>query len=177
MQERLQEILTNERLTPARFAELVGVQRSSVSHILSGRNKPSLDFLQKTLDNFEHVNPDWLISGKGPYKRPRAPEAQKAGSSSQPNKAVSGRIDFPASVPAREEERAGYGNKAPAPDTGISSSLESENNTTNGKESSSPKADSGKEPKDTLTAPTKEKEVIKTILFYNDNTFEIFFPA
>ncbi|WP_051536358.1 helix-turn-helix domain-containing protein [Marinilabilia salmonicolor] len=76
MQERIKEILSQERLSPARFAELVGVQRSSVSHIISGRNKPSLDFLQKILTHFEHISPDWLITGKGPYKRSEALSGQ-----------------------------------------------------------------------------------------------------
>lgn len=65
MKERLQKLLARENLTPVRFAEKVGVQRSSVSHILSGRNNPSLDFIQKILIAFPQISSDWLISGKG----------------------------------------------------------------------------------------------------------------
>lgn len=51
-------------LSAAAFADRVGVQRSSISHIMSGRNKPSLDFIQKTLKSFPRVNGDWLVTGR-----------------------------------------------------------------------------------------------------------------
>ena len=65
MKERLLQLLDMEHLTPSKFADLIGVQRSSVSHILSGRNKPSFDFLQKTLTKFTGLKADWLILGEG----------------------------------------------------------------------------------------------------------------
>ncbi|MCA1745544.1 MAG: helix-turn-helix domain-containing protein [Bacteroidales bacterium] len=69
MKERLQQLLNKEQLTPVRFAEIVGVQRSSVSHILSGRNNPSLDFIQKILLKFPQISSDWLINGIGALYR------------------------------------------------------------------------------------------------------------
>ena len=65
MKERIQEIIHNERLTSTRFADLIGVQRSSISHVISGRNNPSLDFMQKVLQKFNYVNPEWLLFGTG----------------------------------------------------------------------------------------------------------------
>lgn len=52
-------------LSPSEFADQIGVQRSGISHITSGRNKPSLDFLENTLITFPDINPEWLILGKG----------------------------------------------------------------------------------------------------------------
>ncbi|WP_128331238.1 helix-turn-helix domain-containing protein [Apibacter sp. HY039] len=52
-------------LSPGEFADKINVQRSGISHITSGRNKPSLDFLERTLKVFPEVNSDWLILGKG----------------------------------------------------------------------------------------------------------------
>lgn len=69
MRKRLQELMDKEGISPARFAELVGVQRSSVSHILSGRNNPSLEFIQKILSAFPKINSDWLISDIGSIYR------------------------------------------------------------------------------------------------------------
>src|SRR5690554_2810064 len=79
MKQRLQILMDKEGLSPVRFAEIVGVQRSSVSHILSGRNNPSLDFIQKILLAFPEVSCDWLISGKGSVYRvlPTASEEQQ----------------------------------------------------------------------------------------------------
>jgi transcriptional regulator with XRE-family HTH domain len=65
MNDRLDKLLLAEQLTPAKFADLIGVQRSSISHIISGRNKPSFDFIAKVLSKFPRVNSEWLILGKG----------------------------------------------------------------------------------------------------------------
>ena len=61
---RIEEVRKNHQLTAASFATKIGVQRSAISHILSGRNKPSLEFLMKIHHSFEEVNLEWLILGK-----------------------------------------------------------------------------------------------------------------
>ena len=65
MKERLIKILEYKSLSSAQFADIIGVQRSSISHIISGRNKPSYDFLVKILDKFSDINAEWLITGNG----------------------------------------------------------------------------------------------------------------
>jgi len=65
MKERIEAIIQHERLSPSQFADAIGVQRSGISHILSGRNKPSVDFLSKLLSKFPHISGDWLITGIG----------------------------------------------------------------------------------------------------------------
>ncbi len=65
MQNRLQRLLDSEQLTPAKFAEILGVQRSAISHILTGRNNPSFDFINRILHKFPALSSDWLITGKG----------------------------------------------------------------------------------------------------------------
>ena len=61
---RIEEVRKNHQLTAASFATKIGVQRSAISHVLSGRNKPSLEFLMKIHDSFDEVNLEWLILGK-----------------------------------------------------------------------------------------------------------------
>lgn len=76
MKDRLGRFLRSEGLTSLKFAELMEVQPSSISHILSGRNKPSFDFIEKMLARFPGLNPDWLILGKGEmFRRPEAAES------------------------------------------------------------------------------------------------------
>ncbi len=58
-------------LTAARFADEIGVQRSGISHILSGRNQPSYDFLLKILARYPEISTDWLMLGKGEMIRSR----------------------------------------------------------------------------------------------------------
>ncbi len=65
MRDRILHFLTQENLSSAKFADEIDVQRSSVSHILSGRNNPSFDFIQKILRRFELINAEWLILGRG----------------------------------------------------------------------------------------------------------------
>ncbi|MFC2087513.1 helix-turn-helix domain-containing protein [Bacteroidota bacterium] len=65
MKERLIDLLKSLNLSASKFAHEIGIQPSSVSHVLSGRNKPSFDFISKTLERFPAVNTDWFILGKG----------------------------------------------------------------------------------------------------------------
>lgn len=66
MKDRIAHILKIKNLTATRFADELEVQRSGISHILSGRNKPSLDFIIKIKDTYPEFSLDWLILGKGP---------------------------------------------------------------------------------------------------------------
>ncbi len=65
--ERLQKVIDFYNETASSFAEKIGVQRSSISHILSGRNKPSLDFVMKILHSYPEVELYWLMNGKGEF--------------------------------------------------------------------------------------------------------------
>ena len=65
--ERLEILLAYYELTASSFADAIGVQRSSISHLLSGRNRPSLDFVMKVIARFPEVNLYWLLNGKGEF--------------------------------------------------------------------------------------------------------------
>ena len=64
---RLEKVIQFYGLSASSFAEKIGVQRSSISHILSGRNKPSLEFIMKVLSSFPEVDLYWLLNGKGSF--------------------------------------------------------------------------------------------------------------
>jgi transcriptional regulator with XRE-family HTH domain len=70
MKERLLKIISSEGITPSLLADELGVQRSGISHILSGRNYPSFDFMQKLLERFPKLNAEWLILGHGSMYKP-----------------------------------------------------------------------------------------------------------
>ena len=69
MNKRIQQFLEIENLSPSKLADMLGLQRSGISHILAGRNKPSYDFILKFLRTFPNINPDWLLMGKGKIYR------------------------------------------------------------------------------------------------------------
>lgn len=57
--------MEKENLTPAKFADSLDINRAVISHILNGRNNPSLDVVTKILEVMNYINPEWLISGIG----------------------------------------------------------------------------------------------------------------
>ena len=65
MKERIIEFLRAENKSSSQFAEEIGVQPSGISHIISGRNKPSLDFILKMLEKYKYLSSEWLLFGKG----------------------------------------------------------------------------------------------------------------
>ncbi|MDT0621415.1 helix-turn-helix domain-containing protein [Croceitalea vernalis] len=75
--ERLQQLLQHFSLSSSQFADQIGVPRSSMSHLMSGRNKPSLDFILKVISKFPEVNLYWLLNGKGAFlpNQDKAPSA------------------------------------------------------------------------------------------------------
>lgn len=65
--KRLQKVIDYYGESASSFSEKIGVQRSSISHILSGRNKPSLDFVLKVMSSYPEVELYWLLNGKGEF--------------------------------------------------------------------------------------------------------------
>jgi transcriptional regulator with XRE-family HTH domain len=70
MKDRIELIMKSEQLTPSAFADRLQLGRAVVSHILNGRNNPSLDVVTRILSKMEYINPDWLISGNGEMYKP-----------------------------------------------------------------------------------------------------------
>jgi len=159
MKERLIQLLDLEQLTPSKFADIIGVQRSSISHVISGRNKPSYDFLQKTLKAFPGLNASWLILGEGTMYE-------------QMGRSVSGNLfDSPAEAPVPSEEPI-YENTEPHTEI----------------EASEPETESDTEPenKESLTpsgvpagtaAEGSEKRIVQVMLIYEDDTFKTITPS
>lgn len=143
MRERIISFLTHYGLTATKYADTIGVQRSSVSHIISGRNKPSFDFIEKTLLKYPEVNPDWLILGKGNMIR------DISGISSNIKKSGDTLFDLP-SKNSKEKATGKTSNQQ----QNISKDEQERNKFTN------------------VNKYLFEGGVVKIVLFYNDKTFE-----
>jgi len=65
MKERILALLKEKQISATKLADIIDVQRSSISHLLSGRNKPSFDFIEKILRAYPDLDAQWLITGKG----------------------------------------------------------------------------------------------------------------
>lgn len=149
--KRLEIILDYYSLNASAFADKIGVQRSSLSHLLSGRNKPSLDFILKILDVFPDVDLYWILNGKGSF--PQNTEA------------------------VQKQERKNEESikpKIPTPTTSnvLSENLFSEVENTNEVGRIIPK----KEEVQNRVNESVSSEVEKIVFFYKNGTFKVFTP-
>ncbi len=152
MREKLLNLMRSEGLTSSRLAELLGIQPSGISHILSGRNKPSFDFVQKILRRFPAVSPDWLLLDQGPMYRDKndmsAPASEPA-IPSQPSQ-------LPFTDAPEAEHRADAATTADKPQGMVT-----------GSEIAAASADN----------PAHRGNVKRIIVLFDDHTFESYNPS
>jgi transcriptional regulator with XRE-family HTH domain len=78
LNEKIKELLIAKDLQPSKLADMLQVNRASISHVLSGRNKPGLEIVRKILEVFPELNPNWLLFDEtNMYKEESTPEATK----------------------------------------------------------------------------------------------------
>lgn len=175
MKERLIQLLDLEQLTPSKFADIIGVQRSSVSHVISERNKPSFDFIQKTLKAFPGLNAEWLILGEGSMyeQMGRGVSGNLFGSAVDPVQA-----SFDGDIKKETQEEV---EKMDSELTYPSHSApQSEDRTQETSEKMT--ADREREPAENesnvkIQELSKEKKVVQVMVFYEDDTFRSFKPS
>ncbi|HLP04679.1 MAG TPA: helix-turn-helix transcriptional regulator [Paludibacter sp.] len=154
--ERIERIMQKEEMTAAVFAAEIGIQGSTLSHILNGRNNPSLDVLKKILKRFKTINPDWLILGDGAIyrteKHSQAPtlfdEIDESSSKSVTSMLESEKKSEPPF--SMNQER-----KQPVPEAPAKPVIETIQNTS-------------------VTPEQPPKTVQRIIIYYSDNTFQEF---
>ena len=163
MKERLLKFLNNEQLSSARFADIIGVQPSSISHILSGRNKPGFDFIQKILTSYPSLNAEWLIMGKGNMLKSEniqgdlfPGEYYGTGNPLRTDKKIAGEEP--------EDNQAGTGAK------------EYDNDTYVNKLKSGDDYNSELSVPEKVTNVNKERFIQKIVIFYSDKSFSEYSP-
>ncbi len=150
MKDRILAFLQNENKSYAQFAEEIGVQPSGISHILSGRNNPSLDFVIKMLHRYPSLSADWLLFGRGSmYKVVSQPTLFD--------------MDIPAGKPAGVD---GYETQDAAP-----SAVEASSPSMEGQDIEEVFKTAGIEPE------TGSKRLTRIVLFYSDKTFTEYRPS
>ncbi|KFF00979.1 transcriptional regulator [Chryseobacterium formosense] len=77
LNERISKVIEYSGFTPSEFADEVDVQRSSISHVTSGRNKPSLEFIIKIKSRFPEILWDWLVNGDGEMLKSELPDTEE----------------------------------------------------------------------------------------------------
>jgi transcriptional regulator with XRE-family HTH domain len=150
VKDRIAHIMRSKNLTAAQFADQLEVQRSGISHLLSGRNKPSLDFILKLKETFPEFNLDWIILGKGPI-------TGSARSVERNEQTLFDKATFPSKT-----------------DEAVSGSLEIEDQNT---ENQLPVNKKTSPETEEVVNNSLQKEIVKIILIYSDSTFEQLNPT
>lgn len=160
MNNRLLQFLNAENISQSQLADIIGVARASVSHILSGRNKPSFEFIGRMSNHFPTLNLEWLITGKG--------RMYKNGVNTVPI----AEADTPITVDYEEDDLF-------APRQEAKESVENPAQDSHGlqRENSVNKQHAHTENTPQLTAGTTlntgtGRQVSKIIIYYSDNTFQ-----
>lgn len=155
--ERIDKVMQIEGMNSAVFAAAIGIQGSTLSHILNGRNNPSLSVLQNILNRFPNISPEWLIMGQGPVER-------SVKQSQAPT--LFDTVDENSSQSITSESNLGQKNSS------TSASIQQ-------KITPTPEitAQTNQEPARQVNVPQIEsssKSVRKIIVYYTDNTFQEF---
>ncbi len=154
MKDRVRLVMENEQLTPAQFADTLDINRAVISHILNGRNNPSLDVVKKILSKFSHINSDWLLLGKEPMYK----EGSMLSSSSSSLSGVSQSDLFHQN------------------DSSFDSSHEACRNKQESSVKPSEKYIDYTEIKCVNGFEKCDKKITQIMIYYDDNTYETFFP-
>ncbi|NLZ94654.1 MAG: helix-turn-helix transcriptional regulator [Bacteroidales bacterium] len=147
MKDRIKKIMDNEDLSAARFADRLEINRAVVSHILNGRNNPSLDVVTKILSEMNFINPEWLLQGVG--------SMYKDGYSTK-----------------EENDRSLFGTEAINEGEYTDEAKYVEEKRLKNVE----KADNTADKEDVPSVLSSDRKVRQIIVYYNDNTFETFTP-
>jgi transcriptional regulator with XRE-family HTH domain len=187
MKDRIILLIKAKNLTAAQFADQIGVQKSSISHILSGRNNASLDFVQKILLSYPEVNVEWLLFGKGQlFKSNETTGNVNNDASFNTNSvAISGPVDlFSDLTPAQPHEFRKENDLISNPesesliknqDTKIQSGFPENDSIEKNIEKQLEKSPQQREV-DTRHYNSATKSLVKIVEFYADNTFKEYFP-
>jgi transcriptional regulator with XRE-family HTH domain len=160
MKDRLHILIQSEKLSSSKFADKIGVQRSSISHILSGRNNPSMDFIQKVLKAFPYLNSDWLLIGKGDmYNTVTEPTIFEVSSKNDENKEA----NISSDIANNEHNKENIIKNIPLQEQNIP-------DTNQGRDEIS----SSDEEK--VKTTLEDKKIDKIVIFYKDRTFVEYFP-
>ncbi len=191
MNSRISLILRTKNISPSQLADDLGVQRSGISHILNGRNKPSLDFIQRLIKRYPDISMTWLMFGEGPMMNPYPSKEDFKPDDKKGTNYQSTIIDlFPPLVDQAENNPTPdeltidemKGNASENQDVKVTSltnekSVQKNNDLAdrNTKDSIS-SVKSEKQIHSNPFTPISEKKVTRIVIFYSDKSFEEFFP-
>ena len=178
MNQRIQKFLGAENISQSQFADTIGVARASISHILSGRNKPGFDFIEKMSHSYPNLNLEWLITGKGKMYKTGYLPAEYEEDVAQPSLQSQERDLF--SVDSEENGDAysdlfSASNKEQSPAAQkpvVSDVLDDERDSLHETAQKAVKQAVKAKEAQLKTGTPQDKYITKVIVFYSDSTFQ-----
>lgn len=190
MVDRIKQVMVHLQMSAAAFAESIGIGRSNLTHIFSGRNQPSLDVVRKILGAFPNVSPDWLILGNGPMLREHGetPAHPVETTHKDPNLLLDRQTDLfaPPGIPVEQPNTIA----TPSP---LTQSQEEPQSSTVYKskhddmDASSPEKIPIRSPQTNISVPSSrasqisdsrcDRKITKIVFFFEDRSFEIYVPT
>ncbi len=189
IQGRIVELMSHFKLTAGALAEAIGVQPSSVSHVLSGRNRPSLDFVLRILEQYPEVSSDWLLHGSGKMLKQAQSENPLQGSlfGSEEESEADVRLedeqiresvaDAASEQETVQQESAPVSSaRSPRQEREVKPAVQKPAPRRAVQRNQSAKSEAAKAPAQE-DKPQSQRRIERIIIFYSDNTFEQFSPA
>ncbi|KMQ67298.1 transcriptional regulator [Chryseobacterium sp. FH2] len=177
LNERISKVIEYSNLTSSEFADEIDVQRSSISHITSGRNKPSLEFIIKIKSRFPEILWDWLVTGEGEMLKSELREENKIQEKKQEeeNSKTTSLPDL-FTMMNKDEDFGTEEMEIPAPKTTSGESFIPHQNTGQEKISGSQRLEKHDDEITNQVVGNQDNKIKRIVIFYENGKFESFEP-
>ncbi|WP_041616929.1 helix-turn-helix domain-containing protein [Spirosoma linguale] len=166
--DKIKQILIDKNLTPSYFADEIGVQRSSISHILSGRNRPSFDIIQKIIRRFPELGYEWIMEEESQLTNQSIPAGTGYGSNRPVGRPQSierpDRFSTSGIVSSQPQSPGIRSQRTEIPPVSLPQQVEASSPS-----DSQPSVNSGSD--------KPEKKVERILIFYTDGSFREYTPT
>ncbi|NIF05018.1 helix-turn-helix transcriptional regulator [Chryseobacterium sp. Tr-659] len=176
LNERISKIIEYSNLTPSEFADEIDVQRSSISHITSGRNKPSLEFIIKIKSRFPELLWDWLVTGEGEMLKSQLPETEILNEPDEEEKVKPTPLPDLFTMMNNDEEFGTDENDTEVPQTSLGESVISSQSKAPEKISDSQQLGNSNDQSIIQALGNQTDKIKRIVLFYENGKFESFEP-
>ncbi|MDR1552313.1 MAG: helix-turn-helix domain-containing protein [Prevotellaceae bacterium] len=183
MNNRIVKLIKAEGLTNSKFASILGIQRSNVTHIVDERNKPSLSFIEKLISKFPNVNVEWLMTGMGEmYKQNEVTVQNTAQNIVQETPKTEQKDDSPTLftiIPPQTSDNQTKNNQPVSQGIGQEIEVKSEMKSDDKRQNQNQDSEDLKQltpPESDSVRKNDEREIECVLIFHSDKTFKYYRP-
>lgn len=180
MVDRIRKVMEYYQLSPTNFADTIDINRSSLTHIFSGRNQPSLDVAKKILKAFPDVNTEWLVMGMGPMlKNETTTEPTVTTVDNMPQTDLFGNYEMDTTPKTTDEPTASQEEEVvsePVAETPEDVPVRKPTTSTRSRRNADSNISTRESKRDRISDSQGDKKIVKIVFFYDDHSFEEYRP-